>query len=114
MTDSVETTVRTEADYSSLAMKLAQFSQQLTPGEASALVLLIEHAKEHASEVSGFQFTEPEEDEVSGFSFTFGVPGASAPQVHSSFGGLGQFGMVTGSYMPASFGGGGMYESGSA
>ncbi|HXX89369.1 MAG TPA: hypothetical protein VEI83_03985 [Acidimicrobiales bacterium] len=112
MSDSVETTVRTEADYASLAMKLAQFSQELTPGEASALVLLIEHAKEHASEVSGFQFAEPEEDEVSGFSFSMGIPGASAPQVHMSFGGLSQFGSISGSYMPASFGGGGMYEFG--
>src|SRR5271165_1099413 len=66
MTDSIVTAERSEADYESLEAKLAVFSQQLTPGEASALALLIEHAKEHATEVSGFEFTEPDEDEVSG------------------------------------------------
>jgi len=111
MTESVETTVRTEADYASLAMKLAQFSQELSPGEASALVLLIEHAKEHATEVTGFEFTPPEEDEVSGFSFSWGasIPGVSAPEFHQSFGMLGQFGQIGGGYsvqMP----GGGMFE----
>ncbi len=112
MTDSVETTPRTAADYASLATKLAQFSQDLPPGEASALILLIEHAKEHASEVTGFQFSDPEEGEVGGFSFSFGaVQGASAPQVNMSFGGIGQFGGIGGTYMPQSFGGGGMYES---
>ncbi len=112
MTDSVETTPRTAADYASLATKLAQFSQDLNPGEASALILLIEHAKEHASEVTGFEFSDPGEDEVGGFSFSFGgVQGASAPQVNMSFGGISQFGGIGGSYMPQSFGGGGMYES---
>ena len=111
MTDSVETTPRSAADYASLATKLAQFSQDLTPGEASALILLIEHAKEHASEVTGFEFSEPEEDEVSGFAFSsFAVQGASAPQVSMSFGGISQFGSIGGGYMPQSFGGGGMYE----
>ncbi|HUO49033.1 MAG TPA: hypothetical protein VMU09_09385 [Acidimicrobiales bacterium] len=115
MSDAVETTVRTEADYASLAHKLAQFSQGLTPGEASALVLIIEHAKEHATEVSGFEFTEPEDDEVSGFGIMpTDMPGVSMPQMHTSFGGLGQFGGIGGTYMPASFGGGGMYEFGSA
>jgi hypothetical protein len=112
MTDSVETTPRSPADYASLATKLAQFSQDLTPGEASALVLLIEHAKEHATEVTGFAFADAEDDEVSGFSFSFGasIGGATAPQLNNSFGGISQFGGIGGTYMPQSFGGGGMFE----
>jgi hypothetical protein len=110
MTDSVNTTERTEADYAALALKLARFSQELSPGEASALVVLIEHAKEHASEVTGFEFTPPEDDEVSGFSVSFAIPGASLPQVHQSFGSLSQFGMITGGYPVQSFGGGGIFE----
>lgn len=111
MTDSVETTPRTSADYASLATKLAAFSQDLTPGEASALVMLIEHAKEHAAEVSGFEFSAPEDDEVSGFSWSFGaVQGVSPAQLNQSFGGVAQFGGIGGNYRPQSFGGGGMYE----
>ena len=34
-------------------------------------MLLIEHAKEHVTEVTGFEFAEPEEGEVSGFSVSF-------------------------------------------
>jgi hypothetical protein len=111
MTDSVETTSRSAADYASLATKLAQFSQDLTPGEASALVLLIEHAKEHATEVTGFEFTDAEDDEVSGFSFSWGATqGATMPQLNNSFGGISQFGGIGGTYMPQSFSGGGMFE----
>jgi len=111
MTDTVETTPRTPADYASLATKLAQFAQDLTPGEASALVMVIEHAKEHATEVTGFEFTGPEGDEVSGFMFA-AIPGASPTQFQGSFGGLSQFGNVAGGYASLSFGGGGSYEFG--
>ncbi|HLM97532.1 MAG TPA: hypothetical protein VK283_14545 [Acidimicrobiales bacterium] len=113
MTDSVETTPRSAADYASLAAKLQQFSQELSPGEASALVLVIEHAKEHASEVTGFEFTAPEEDDVSGFSFSFGAPGVAPGQAMQSFGGLSQFGNINVGYSVQFGGGGGMGEFGS-
>ena len=113
MTDSVETTPRPAADYASLAAKLQQFSQDLTPGEASALVLVIEHAKEHATEVTGFEFTDPEVDEVSGFSFSFGAPGVAPGQAMQSFGGLSQFGNINVGYSVQFGGGGGISEFGS-
>jgi hypothetical protein len=103
---SVETTPRGEADYASLAIKLAKFSEELTPAEAAGLVVLIEHAKEHVTEVTGFTFPDPEDEEVSGFSFSFGAQGASPIQFQGAFGGLSQFGSVAGSYAGSSFGGG--------
>ena len=99
---------RDENTYESLAAKLADFATTLSPEEASALVLLIEHAKEHAAEVTGFEFTPAEEDEVSGYSFSFGAPGtqgALLPAVNQSMHGLGQFGRIGGSYMPQFLGG---------
>ena len=61
-------------------------------------MLVIEHAKEHATEVTGFEFTNPEEDEVGGFSFSFGAPGVAPAQAMQSFGGLSQFGGINSGY----------------
>ena len=67
--------------------------------------MLIEHAKEHAAEVTGFEFAPVDEDEVSGYSFSFGAQGALVPAVNQSMHGLGQFGRIGGSYMPQFLGG---------
>jgi hypothetical protein len=70
-------------------------------------VLLLEHAREHAAEVTGFEFSEPEEDEVSGFSFSWGAqpaPVSLVPAVQHSMHSIGQFGQIGGGYMPQ-FGG---------
>jgi hypothetical protein len=70
-----DTMDRTSEDFESLAIKLGDLSATLTPGEQSALAVLLDHAASHVVDVTGHQFTAPDEDEVSGFSLNFNMMG---------------------------------------
>lgn len=100
MADDTSAVERTGDDYRSLADKLRRFSETLTPAEASALVVLMDHAMQHASEVSGYEFVAPA-DEVSGFAFSgssAGFGGLSSG-VDVGLAGVGQFGQISGGYL---------------
>jgi hypothetical protein len=100
MTEGVDTIERNDDTYRSLAAKLAELSASLPPDEASALVVLLEHAKEHTTEVTGYEFEAPDEDEVSGFMFNSLMPGAGAQVLNQSIASVGQFGRISGRYRP--------------
>jgi hypothetical protein len=114
MSDDSITIERTEATYERLADKLAEFASTLPVDEQSALVLLIEHAKENATNATGFEF-EDVEPETAGFMIGLinmpggagGSPSFDTEMFTGGMRGVGQFGQISGGYMPASFGGGG-------
>ena len=111
MTDDLLAVQRSEATYERLAEKLMELGATLPADEQSALLLLVEHAKEHATATTGYEFDDVEPDTQGYVLIALSPnPAGFAGGVHPllpSLGGIGQFGRISGNYMPASVNGDG-------